>query len=108
MSEDILVMKRSVIASLVISSIACAGLGSISTSFAQGTPIGGSQSPLPTGGMGQSPLPGGMPTGDQSTPVGTPEATSSPDVIRKSIPNQSPGKTMKKKKTLGTTSPRVP
>jgi hypothetical protein len=106
MSEDILVMKRSVIASLVISSIACAGLGSISTSFAQGTPIG--QSPLPTGGMGQSPLPGGMPTGDQSTPISTPEATASPDVIRRSIPNQSPGKIIKKKKTLGTTSPRVP
>ena len=103
MSEDILVMKKSLIASLVVSSIALTGFGSVSSSFAQSTPTPTSD-PAMTPGSGGSSAPGG--SGGSTPPGGTaPDTTvpgapmpsttpsSSPDMLKKPVK-----KNVKKKK----------
>jgi hypothetical protein len=113
MPIGILAMKKSVIASIVISSIAWLGLGGISNSIAQGSPgndPGASQSPLPgSGAAGTGQSAPGDPV--QSIPTTTPEASSSPDVLKKPTTKKSnlrkSSKTKKKKlSTLG--NPRLP
>lgn len=103
MSEDILVMKKSLIASLVISSIAFTGLGSVSSSFAQSTPSsdptmtpGGPGGPTTPGGSGEPKTPGSSGGADTTVPGGSMPSTtpnSSPDMLKKPVK-----KNVKKKK----------
>jgi hypothetical protein len=99
MSEDILVMKKSLIASLVISSIAFTGLGSVSSSFAQSTPASEpTMTPAVPGGTPTTPSSGET---DKSVPGGTmpiPSPDTSPDMLKKPVKKNVNKKNVKKKK----------
>jgi hypothetical protein len=108
-------MKKSVIASLVISSIAWAGFGNISNTVAQVSPTSDpGQTPLP-GVPGQSPPAGRSVDPGPGMPASTPEASSSPDVVpktplkKKSNLRKSIKLKTTKKKTINTpVTPRMP
>jgi hypothetical protein len=105
MSEDILVMKKSLIASLVISSIAFTGLGSVSSSFAQSTPASEpTMTPAVPGGTPTTPSSGET---DKAVPGGTmpiPSPDTSPDMLKKPV-KKNVNKKKKKKTTSKSTVP---
>jgi hypothetical protein len=113
MSEDIFVMKKSLIASLVISSIALTGLGSVSSSFAQSTPASDpTMTPVPgssttPGSSGGSTTPPGSSGGADTTVPGGPmpstTPSSSPDMLKKPVK-----KNVKKKKKKTMSKSTVP
>jgi hypothetical protein len=108
-------MKKSVIASLVISSIAWVGFGNISNTFAQVSPTSDpGQTPLP-GVPEQSPPAGRSVDPGPSMPASTPESSASPNVIKKTplkkkttLKKSIKQKTMKKKAIDTTITPRMP
>ena len=110
-------MNKSVIASVLISSIAWMGLSEVSSSFAQSPPPGDLRPSNPTADPGQSPLPGGasqpIPTSEPvAVPTSTPEASSAPDAMKKPGTNKKPvskkSSPLKKKKVSATINPRLP